>query len=389
VFLLKQPAFRSALNDLCYELLKVTKEKYQPMVSRRITSDCYLFGKLKRCSVDSLLRLALNTQEDSITVQQALEHLPEGDLNVIARSLAPHCELMIENRNGSFLATWLVGRSAEFRLLCQQFCLGHLATLVTNKCAVKVMQALAGVSQVFCSSYNQFFKKHYFRLAKQKHAIIVMNLCIPLLHESESLEYLIEDLTKKLNSTHKKQKFEPLRLLSSLLVKCNLAELESLVRACASNIRWLIGEKIGNYSVQALLSEKFERWHKDIFSRLLSHDLQGLLTDKYKRIALMRTLELPNAGSFHRDLLIGLMGQPTKTRKLILSSEPCTALLLSLMSAVNDARLPEWLTALVETLEFVRINECGVGQSGFCRGILLLLASQRVGPSFDDRSGVS
>ena len=296
--------------------------------------------------------------------------------------------MMIISRNGSFLATWLVSRSADFKAVCQQYCLSNLATLVTNKCAVKVMQALAGVSQTFCSNYNKFFKKSYSKLLRQKHAIIVMNMCIPLLHESESLEYLIRDLTNRLGSAQKNQKCEPLRLLTNLLLKCDTADLEELIGACASSIRWLFGDKIGNYSVQALFSEKFSKWHTDIFSRLLSHDLQGLLADKYKRIALMRSLELPGTACFHRELLTGLMLQQTRTRKLILTSEPSTALLLSLMSAVDDARLPEWLSALVETLEFARTNECGLGQKSFCRSILRLLTREKVGQSVDDRSSV-
>ncbi len=386
VLLLKQPDFRSALSDLCYELLKVSKEKHLPVSPRRTAAQTgHLFGIVAGGSVDRLLRIALKSQEDSIAVQQALELLPQSQLDTMARSFGPFCDLMVPSRNGSFLATWLVSRSADFRAVCQQFCQARLATLVTNKCAVKVMQALAGVSQSFCSAYNKFFKKHYSRLARQKHAIIVMNLCIPLLHESESLEYLIRDLTSRLGSAQKKQKCEPLRLLSNLLVKCDLADLEELVGACASSIRWLFGDKIGNYSVQALFSEKFRKWHTDIYSRLLSHDLHGLLAEKYNQIALMRSLELPGTACFHRELLIGLMMQQNKTKKLILSSEPSTALLLSLMSAVDDARLPEWLAALAETLEFVRTRECGLGRSSFCRSLLHLVTDQKTGQSLEDR----
>ncbi len=336
--------FNKSQISLCYALCKVSQKGRQltPIYSLGQTDIQFL----NMCSDEELFALCKKSQTDSIKVQSFLEFLGASRTRSIFRMFTERVEEIVTHPTGSYIGTWLVTNCEDFKLATQSFCLSSIDKLVTNKCAVKVMQALAGVSKTFCKAFNNYFRRNYCWLSKSKQASIVMNTVIVHLEEEKSLDFLVSDIAKKF-SNGQQPKPEVLRVLSSLLERCRLDKLSMVVSGAMQHIWWLVGDKIGNYSVQALLSGKFRRLHSTVHNILLSDDVASLVTDKYKQIVVLRSLEFDGQSDFHCRLLSRLMLDPAKLRA-VLECEISANLLVALLSVCEEPLCHNWIDLLLE-----------------------------------------
>ncbi len=336
----KMSVLRRDAVSHCYRLLKVS-QKGGPEVALD-SIDPFDLSILKKCSPSLLVRMCLHSQEESMKVQCYLLTIPSKLLEAKASVFSYHAGRLLSHPNGNYIATWLVTKSYNFMKSCECYTLANLEHLVTNKCAVKVMQALAGVSKTFCKVFNQYFKHNYVRLCKSKQASIVMNAVVLNLDDEEDLQYLINDVTRKLNQDQTEVRTEMLRVLSSLLQKCSLGRLSGILAGLVNKIWWLADDKIGNYSVQVLLTPKFRSLHTSVVQELLSETPLTLLTSKFKQIVTLKSLEYPLQGYFHSHLLQKIMKQESSV-ELALSTLQSAWLLLALLCLSSDERVVEWL----------------------------------------------
>ena len=323
----------------CYRLLKVSQKGGPEVTADSI--DPFDLSILKNCSPSLLVRMCLHSQEESMKVQCYLLSIPGQQLEAKASVFSYHAGRLLSHPNGNYIATWLVTKSSCFKKSCESYTLANLEQLITNKCAVKVMQALAGVSKTFCKVFNQYFKHNYVRLCKSKQASIVMNAVILNLDDEEGLQYLINDVARKLNQEEAEIRTEMLRVLSSLLQKCSLSRLSGILAGLVNKIWWLADDKIGNYSVQVLLTPKFESLLPSVIDELFSEVPLTLLTSKFKQIVTLKSLDYPNQEYFHSQTLLEIMKQETFV-DLALSSPQSAWLLLALLCLSNDNRVVAW-----------------------------------------------
>jgi hypothetical protein len=331
----------------CYRLLKVSQKGSPEVTADSI--DPFDLSILKKCSSSLLVRMCLHSQEESMKVQCYLLTVPDKQLEVKASVFSNFAGRLLSHPNGNYIATWLVTKSPCFMKSCETYTLSNLELLVSNKCAVKVMQALAGVSKTFCKVFNQYFKHNYVRLCKSKQASIVMNAVVLNLDEEDDLQYLISDVARKLNQDRGEIRTEMLRVLSSLLQKCSLIRLSGVLAGLANKIWWLADDKIGNYSVQVLLTPKFQSLHPTVVKELLSEAPLTLLSSKFKQIVTLKSLDYPLQDYFHSHILQAIMKQ-TSSVHLALSTPQSAWLLLALLYLSSDNRVAAWAKLVLAAL---------------------------------------
>ena len=328
----------------CYKLLKVSQKGSPEVTADSI--DPFDLSILKKCSPSLLVRMCLHSQEESMKVQCYLLTVPDKLLEAKASVFSHFAGRLLSHPNGNYIATWLVTKSSSFMKSCESYSLANLEQLVSNKCAVKVMQALAGVSKTFCKVFNQYFKHNYVRLCKSKQASIVMNAVVLNLEEEDGLQYLVSDVARALNQDMGEIRTEMLRVLSSLLQRCSLSRLSGVLAGLANKIWWLADDKIGNYSVQVLLTPKFRSLHPTVFKQLLSEAPLTLLSSKFKQIVTLKSLGYPLQDYFHSHILQAVMKQASSV-DLALSTPQSAWLLLALLFLSSDNRVAAWAKQLL------------------------------------------
>jgi hypothetical protein len=207
----------------------------------------------------------------------------------------------------------------------------HLEELVTDKCAVKVMQALAGVSPTFCTYYIEYFRTDFDRMLGLKQAVILLNKAILNAEREEDVEYLIEKAIRTLLSEGPSvNSVCLLRTVSSILNRCSAERLQKLVEVLYLNIWWLIDDKIGNYSVQELLSKKFDGLNRPVVDQFLKTPL-SMFTCKNRSAVLLNALEKGESS----DFVTGIVFVLTTDQALLLNLLFHKSTLSVLTEAIN------------------------------------------------------
>ena len=253
-----------------------------------------------------LLQKSVFSAEDSMEVQVYLESLGSPDLEVYRPTFCKHLNKLIISPFGNYIAASMVRLNKLFRDRCESFCMLHLEELVTDKCAVKVMQALAGVSPTFCTYYIEYFRTDFERMFGLKQAVILLNKAILNAEREEDVDFLTEKAVRTLlfegpsaNSVCL------LRTVSSILNRCSPERLQKLVQVLHQNIWWLIDDKIGNYSVQELLSKKFDGLNRPVVDQLLKNPL-SMFTCKNRSAVLLNALEKGESSDFVTRMVFAL-----------------------------------------------------------------------------------
>jgi hypothetical protein len=265
------------------------------------------YTNLNLLSPKVLLKKAVFSAEDSMEVQVYLESLAEPDQGVYTPTFCKHLDMLIVSPFGNYIAACMVRLSKQFRERCESYCMLHLEELVTDKCAVKVMQALAGVSPTFCTYYIEFFRTDYVRMFGLKQAVILLNKAILNAERERDVDYLTEIAVRTLLSEGPSANSVCLlRTVSSILNRCSPERLEKLIEVLHQNIWWLIDDKIGNYSVQELLSKKFDGRNNPAVEQLLKNPI-SLFTCKNRSALLLNALEKGESSDFVCRIVFALM----------------------------------------------------------------------------------
>jgi recombinational DNA repair protein (RecF pathway) len=309
--------------------------------------------RMSTISPFELLKLCMGSRAESIAVQGYLDSLTAQELNGIIYPFAQNVGRLITHRSGNYIATWLVLRDDIFLAACEQYCSSSLDKLVTNKCAVKVMQALAGVSKTFCKVFNQFYKANYKYLRKSKQASIIMNAVILHIDTGllDSIEYLIDRLQSLFHEERADHHTDQLRMLSSILQVFPIEKLGALVLTLLEHIGWLAEDRIGNYSVQLLLTEKFVTFSDILAQKLCKERVYSLFSNRNKIQILFKLLQTKENSIWRDELLIRAVNLPFSTVLSLISDAAAGNLLLYLLSTSESQILIKKLEELSSMVE--------------------------------------
>jgi ribosomal protein L20A (L18A) len=347
----QQQNLRGELFERCAASLQPTKRSNQAVPPELLQEG--LAKKMCSITPHELLRLCMGNRFESIAVQGYLNSLAAQELNGIIYPFAQNVGSLITHRSGNYIATWLVLRDETFLSACEQYCISSLDKLVTNKCAVKVMQALAGVSKTFCKVFNQYYKLNYRYLRKSKQASIIMNAVILNIDTSppNSIEYLIERMKNIFNEVRADHHTDQFRLLSSVLQVFSVEKLEDLVFKLMENIGWLAEDRIGNYSVQLLLTEKFTNYRETLTQNLCKERVYSLFASKYKMQILFKLLQIQEASIWYDELLTRAIDLPFSTVLSLISDAAAGSIFLCLLSTTVSPIITKKLEELSSTVE--------------------------------------
>ena len=353
--------FQSTLITECYRLCKVSQNsKPQQELQAEYQIDDEMNENLVLLTPIKMLKMCLKSQENSMIIQSFLEKAHPAKMERVVNLFIQEVGQLIHHKYGNFVASWLVVKNDGFMKACEVFCILNLSRLVGNKCAVKVMQALAGVSKAFCKAFNQYFKHHYSNLQKSKQASIIMNAVILNIEDESSIHYLIEGAIKKLPGCAEGQRTEILRILSSLLQRVDVNKLHHVVTGTIQQVQWLTEDKIGNYSVQMLFSKKFKEYHPQLIDKLLNDNPLHFFTNRYRQIVVLRYLDsyIAKVGNFHEKLVENLLKQNKfdGILKSLTSNNSGFYLLLCVLSKCGSPKTPIWCRSLLEMMQHVLTN---------------------------------
>ncbi len=312
-----------------------------------------LARRLSSISPFELLKLCMGSRSESIAVQGYLDSLTTQELNGLIYPFAQNVGSLITHRSGNYIATWLVLRDEDFLAACQQYCIESLDKLVTNKCAVKVMQALAGVSKTFCKVFNQYYKANYRILKKSKQASIIMNAVILHIDNSpqDSIEYLIIRFQNLFNEERADYHTDQFRLLSSILQVFPVEKLEDLVLTLINNIGWVAEDRIGNYSVQLLLTEKFTEYSDLLTQSFCKERVYSIFSSRNKKQILFKLFQTKETSIWYDELLTRAINLPFSTLLSLISDAAAGDLLLYLLSTADSLILLKKLEELSSLVE--------------------------------------
>ena len=147
---------------------------------------------------------------------------------------------------------------------------------------------------------------------------------------------------------------DQLRLLSSILQVFPALKLEELVLKIIDNIGWLAEDRIGNYSVQLLLNEKFAKYSNMLAQKVCMERVFSLFSNRNKMHILFKLLEINKPAMWHDQLLARAIELPFSTILSLISDPAAGNLLLSLLSTTES---PILITKLEELSSMVEKNK--------------------------------
>lgn len=349
---------KGVIMDLCFQTCKVSKEIIKKDNLRNQNGSSKEIFSMVSFPIDSIIEMSMRNQTESIKVQKYLEIADQRTLECISLEFKKHCDALVCSSSGSFVASFLVSHSPFFKHECERYCLYNVKWLVWKKSAMKVMQALAEVSKSFCNGFSRFFQLNYSKLRSSKNATMLMSLVIPEIDDVDSLDFILDDLSISLQDLSQFPSAEMLRLLSNILVRCDIRKLENIIEGVLRNIRWLFGDKIGNYSVQALLSPKFQEYHPLLLCKLLDpENIECILMNKYKRIVILRSLEMKAKPQNLHDALISAIINSEESMQQILSEKTSSYVLTALLSSTNHANRQRWVLSFLRRLLYKKYSD--------------------------------
>ena len=260
---------------------------------------------------DELFEFSLKSQEYSMCIESLLRSFSLAQLDKVLPSFIRNIHKIVPHSSGTYVAVALTKTCRKFQIFCESYCIGKLDMLVTNKCAVKVMQALAGVSSSFCDQIVSYFAQNQSRLSSPTCVWVLLNKAILKVSNEQSLQFLTSMIEERLDFRQVRLDSGVLRVLSSILERCSTDSIQKLVVKLQPHICRLIDDKIGNYSVQVLLSNKYRLFHLFICEALIAKEELSLFINPKRLSVMLRTFDCPHEYShFYKTLICQLIRGP-------------------------------------------------------------------------------
>ena len=296
--------------------------------------------KFSGFSSQEIVLTSMKSQQDSKHVEAFLDRQPNEELIEVIKEAFQMLDNMTVHENGCFILTYLIRRNQVFAKVCANYCLSFIDKFFVENCAVKVMQALAEVSEEFCVVLMQHFQNHYEELVSDLNAVVLVSKAIQFCPNGTDLTFyiqLLEEAYKDFGTSHQlPPKLQHLvRLVSSLVERSKATDTGRLLQAFVPHLEWLMSDKLGNACTYKLLQQMFctDRFEKEK-ARILS-SIHLMYIRRYRKYALLKILKMeesvPMIEGLFDQLLLSL-----DSVMMILRYDASTYLLIATLLRVTD-----------------------------------------------------
>jgi hypothetical protein len=131
--------------------------------------------KFSGFSSKEIVLTSMKSQQDSKQVEAFLDHQPDERLVDVIREAFQMLGDMAVHENGCFILTYLIRKNQVFAKACANYCLTFIERFFVDNSAVKVMQALAEVSEDFCVVLMRHFQLNYDALVSDLNAVVLVS----------------------------------------------------------------------------------------------------------------------------------------------------------------------------------------------------------------------
>jgi hypothetical protein len=293
--------------------MKQKLQKMQDGIFFRCDNLCKLISKsvevggqppqeLCKLSPEQLLQRAMLSQQDSKVVESYFDSLSKQEAVEMMDAVKTNLFQLLRNEHGCFILSYFIKKSSSFSSMCQSYCLANLKELSIDKCAVKVMQALAEVSVEFCKVFIVYFIHNYFALINHMATVLLLNKCIMNCEDQDMnytffidrLELYIVKSTEVSKSIVYKEAIEEaeiLRIMSSVLQRSKGHQRQRLEEILIPHIDWLLRDKISNCCAHKLFYPIFTESRWLLEKQMILDSLDLMFTRKYRKYTLLKVLK--------------------------------------------------------------------------------------------------
>lgn len=297
-------------------------------------------AKFSGISPQEIVLTSMKSQQDSKQVEAFLDQQPDEGLIEVIKEAFQMLGDMAVHENGCFILTYLIRRNQVFAKVCASYCLTFIDRFFVENCAVKVMQALAEVSQDFCVVLMRHFQNHYQELVSDLNAVVLVSKAIQFCPTGTDLSFYIavlEDAYREFGKSHQlPPKLQHLvRLVSSLVERSNAADTDRLLDVFVPHLEWLMADKLGNACTYKLLQQMFctDRFDKEK-ARILG-SVHLMYIRRYRKYALLKILKMEESHPMI-DSLFDQFLLSSDSVMMILRYDASTYLLIATLLRVTD-----------------------------------------------------
>lgn len=325
--------FLNAIKTECFESLDLCVKKKSCDMNSPDLGEQEL-QMLQNQKPYELLMSCLLGQQQSLLVEKYIKKLiREEDPTVgdLVETFSQNLRFFVRNERASYITSALIKVSDQAAHHLAEHCLHNISKLLKNKVAVKVLQTLAGVSVQFSNYFVNYYRQNFLRLKDSKTAGLLVNKALLKTDDRSSIEQLAEKARREVQLNPWGVK-ELLRPLSSILYRCELESSKGLILAIIPHINWLLGDKIGNYSVQELLQPKFAAFSPTIHREMLSNPSFLMFTEKHRKVVLLAASEHLSNEKLLTNLVLDLCADIQAFKKVVSRRSSSNILLITLAS---------------------------------------------------------
>ncbi len=297
-------------------------------------------SKFSGFSSQEIVSTSMKSQQDSKQVEAFLDHQPDEGLVGVVKEAFQMLGDMAIHENGCFILTYLIRRNQVFAKVCSNYCLTFIDKFFVENCAVKVMQALAEVSEDFCVVLMQHFQTNYEALVSDLNAVVLVSKAIQFCPNGTDLSFYIavlEEAYRDFGESHQlPSKLQHLvRLVSSLVERASAADTDRLLKTFVPHLEWLMSDKLGNACTYKLLQQMFstDKFEKEK-TRILS-SVHLLYIRRYRKYALLKILKMEDSFPMIESLFEQFLLSPDSVM-MILRYDASAYLLIATLLRVTD-----------------------------------------------------
>ncbi len=346
-----------AANRQCAELLDLYQQihslsaHFNKVTEIKPKKVAFEFGALAQMSPADLISYCCREQDTSKQVQSFIELLVDTEaINNLRLKVEREFSNLVLHELGCYIPIALFKISEAFVAFGEAYCIKNLASLTKDKCAVKVMQALAENSNTFSDSFCVYFEKRFDKQIDNQQSVLLLNKVITGVKNESSLLFLVNKLERELQHAELQHQ-NLLRVVPSLLVRLSDPLREKLATLMRPHIGWLMDHKFGCFTVFGFLSLDCSLSISQAILGIIRTDPASMFTKRYRRFLLTKLVCLPDTTSLYHSIVSAICDSSATTVKRILNHESSAFLLLSALAKTDDLRLMELCNARLSTLD--------------------------------------
>ena len=322
-----------ALRSKLFKMLKINPAPDKP------TDTCNL--RETRPAPDELVEISLRDSEGSKSVQAYIESLSAKDMVSVRLTFQQRLPALLSNLPGTYTLVFLLKIDREFFAFCETFCSINMEKLQQNKCAVKLMHAVAEESQKFSAAYLTAFRERWNNSEQTAEHYLLLNKVIPRIAQESDLGFLLESVENTFSTEEAVLRSQTLRVIPALLERLSAPKAERVIMTVLPFADSLVDDKLGLYTILSLLKAKHTESSRVVCSVLLKKPLL-MFTRKQRMTVLAKMLasddEYPI--KFFDDLIAKFMYcRDLQELKYIFHYEDSTCLLLNVLIKLDDSSL--------------------------------------------------